>query len=165
MSVTRRAALPAVALLVFAASASAHKFSWDASAPDAKRPGVTLRWDRTLSDCGDTSPFRTLKVRAHQAQTKMPADGYLTVTGRRQLKSGKKWVSLPSSSDVVTKRAANGKATAHYTLSYYLRFVDKGKRSRVQLKFAWMQAAGQSGDADYKVWAKRTVYTSSCKIP
>ncbi len=168
MSVTRRAragAPLAVALLVLAASASAHTFKWDGSASDPKRPGVTLRWDRTLTDCGDTSPFRTLKVRAHQGQTKLLANQYLTVTGRRQVRSGGRWVSLPSTSDVVTKRAPNGRATAHYTLQYYLRFVDKGKRSRVQLRYAWMEAAGAAGDKDDKLWAKRTLYTSACKIP
>ena len=164
MTATRWTALGA-ALLGFAAPASAHTFTWDGSAADPLRSGVTLRWDRSLSDCGDTTPFRTLKVRAHQAQTKLSSNQYLTVTGRRQLKSGKKWVSLPSPSDSVTKRAANGKATAHYTLQYYLRFVDKGKRSRVKLQYAWMEAAGQPGDADDKVWAKRTLYTSSCVIP
>jgi hypothetical protein len=168
MSVNRRVRAGAplvVALLVLAASASAHTFKWDGSAPDPKRPGVTLRWDRTLAACGDTSPFRTMKVRAHQGQTKMLANQYLTVTGRRQVRSGGRWVSLPSSSDSVTKRAPNGRATAHYTLQFYLRFVDKGMRSRVQLRYAWMEAAGEAGDKDDKLWAKRTLYTSACKIP
>jgi hypothetical protein len=106
-----------------------------------------------------------MKVKTHQGQTKMAADGYLVVTGRRQIRSGGKWFSLPSPSDTVTKRAPNGRAIAHSTLQFYLRFVDKGKRSRVQLRFAWMQAAGEAGDADDKLWARRTVYTSACTIP
>ena len=95
----------------------------------------------------------------------MGANDYLVVTGRRQIRSGGKWFSLPSSSDTVTKRAPNGRATAHSTLQFYLRFVDKGKRSRVQVRFAWMQATGEAGDADDKLWARRTVYTGACTIP
>ena len=170
MPVTRRATLAvtalAAALIAFAASASAHPFTWDGKAADPKRPGVTLRWDRTLSSCGDTSPFRTMKVKTHQGQT--DNGGRPVPRGDRAAPdqgAAGQWFSLPSSSDTVTKRAPNGRAIAHSTLQFYLRFVDRGKRSRVQLRFAWMQVAGDPGDADDKLWARRTVYTGACTIP
>jgi hypothetical protein len=164
-----RAALAATAVgavvLAFAGSASAHTFTWDGTAADPLRPGTTLRWERTLSDCGDTSPFRTLKVTGHQGQTPITGEQYLTVTGRRQVRTGGRWRSLPSPSDSVTERAPNGTGTAHFTLRFYLRFVDKRKRSRVRLTYAWMEATGEPGDADDQIWAKRTRFTSACTIP
>lgn len=154
-----------VAALGFAASGQAHPFSWDRTAADGSRPGVTLRWDRSVQSCGDTDPFRSMKVRAHQGQSPIRADEYMVVTGRRQVRSAGRWVTLPSPSDTVTKRAANGRSTAHFTLQYYLRFVDRGMRTRVKLRYQWKRAAGDPGDADDTVFARRTASTAACTIP
>lgn len=159
------AVVTAVFLLGFAGSASGHPFSWDRKAEDPSRPGVTLRWDRSIASCGDTTPFRQLKVRAHQGQAPIRADEYMVVIGRRQVLSGGRWVSLPGPSDKVEKRAANGRAKAHFTLGYYLRFVDKGVKSRVKLRYLWKREAGGPGDVDDTVLAKRTASTRACTIP
>lgn len=159
------AAVTTVALLGVAASGQAHPFTWDRTAADASRPGVTIRWDRSLASCGDTTPFRTFRVRVHQGQRPIRSDEYMVVSGRRQVRSGASWVSLPGPGDEVEKRAANGKATAHFTLAYYLRFVDKGMRSRVKLRYLWKRAAEEPGDAGDRVFARRTAYTRACTIP
>ena len=163
-SPTASALAVAAPLLALPGAALAHTFSWDGSAADAARPGTTLRWDRTLSSCGDTSPFRTLKVPVHQGQTPIAAEDYMVAIGRRQVLKNGTWVTL-GPGDEATKRGANGAGKTHATLQFYLRYVDKGMRSRVRLRLQWKRAAGEPGDADHTVVAKRTVSTTSCRVP
>jgi hypothetical protein len=154
------------ALLGPVASAEANAFTWDGSARDPLRPGVTTRWESTLSSCGDTSPFRALKVRVHQGQSPIRGDEYMVVVGRRQVRRGPgaKWTTLPPS-DGAVRRAADGEGTPRMTLQFFLRFVDRGMQSRVRLRHEWRRADGQPGDADDRVFAKRTTYTSACRVP
>jgi hypothetical protein len=163
--ITLGATVTTLAVLGVPGSGLAHPFTWDRTAADPSRPGVTIRWDRSIAGCGDTTPFRPFSVRAHQGQQPIRSDEYMVVSGRRQVRSGARWVSLPGPADEVEKRAANGRATAHFTLAYYLRSVDKGKRSRVKLRYLWKRAGGEPGDADDEVFARRNAYTRACTIP
>ena len=95
----------------------------------------------------------------------MRPNQYLVVTGRRQLKDGRRWISLPSPADVVVKRGRNGQSPTHFTLQFFLRSVDKGEQSRVELVYRWKQAAGEPGSAGDRVWATRKAFTKACTIP